>query len=80
MKRTDKDLLIKSLKRFGYTVLFMFSAPFALYQAFKNHGHPLYIPVLILGILLSLTAIIFGFYSIKTLMDAIFGKKSNSKK
>ncbi|WP_394748511.1 DUF6095 family protein [Spongiimicrobium salis] len=77
--RTNKDLLIRSLKLFGYTVVFMFTAPYAIYQAFKNQEHPLYIPVLVLGFLLAISAIGFGFYSIKTLMDAIFGKKSTKK-
>ena len=78
--RTDKDLLVKSLKLFGYTVVFMFTAPYAIYQAFKNQEHPLYIPVLILGFLLAICAISFGFYSVKVLMDAIFGKKNVQKK
>lgn len=73
--RTDKTLLIKGVKFLGFTVLLMFSAPFAIYQAFKNEGHPLYIPVLILGILLAIAAIGMGFYSIKTLVDALFGKR-----
>lgn len=73
--RTDKTLLIKGVKFLGFTVLLMFSAPFAIYQAFKNEGHPLYIPVLILGLLLAIAAIGMGFYSIKTLVDALFGKR-----
>jgi len=75
--RTDKELLIKGLKRIGYTVLFMFGAPIVIYQAFKNEGHPFYWPVLIVGFILAILAIGMGFYSIKTIMDAIFnrGKK-----
>jgi hypothetical protein len=74
--RTDKTLLIKGVKLLAYTVILMFSAPFAIYQAFKNEGHPLYFPVLILGLLLALAAIGMGFYGIKTLVDAIFGKRN----
>lgn len=73
--RTDKTLLLKGVKYLAYTVLLMFSAPFAIYQAFKNEEHPLYIPVLILGILLAIAAIGMGFYGIKTLVDALFGKR-----
>lgn len=73
--RTDKTLLLKGVKFLAYTVLLMFSAPFAIYQAFKNEGHPLYIPVLIFGILLAIAAIGMGFYGIKTLVDALFGKR-----
>lgn len=72
---TNKPLLIKGLKYLAYTVALMFAAPFALYQAFKNQEHPLFLPVLILGLLLALAAIGFGFYGIKTIVDAIFGKR-----
>lgn len=73
--RTDKHLLIKGLKNIVFTIILMFSAPFAIYQAFKNQDHPLYWPVLILGLLLAVAAIAFGFYSIKLIVDAVFGKK-----
>lgn len=72
---TDKALLLKGLKYIAYTVALMFTAPFAIYQAFKNQEHPLYIPVLIIGIVLAIAAISMGFYSIKLIMDALFGKK-----
>nr|WP_299068949.1 DUF6095 family protein [uncultured Allomuricauda sp.] len=76
--RTDKELLVKGLKFIGYTVAFMFLAPFVLSQAFKNQEHPAYIPVLIIGLLLAVAAIGLGFYSIKIFMDALFGKKSKN--
>ncbi len=71
----DKPLFIKSLRSFFYTVLLMFLAPFVIYEAFKNQQHPLYWPVLILGLILAIAAVVMGFYSIKKLMDAIFDKK-----
>ena len=73
--RTDKNLLVKGIKYLFFTILLMFSAPFAIYEAFKNQGHPLYWPVLILGVILAITAVAFGFYSIKLMVDAVFGKK-----
>ncbi|MEO9511376.1 MAG: DUF6095 family protein [Flavobacteriaceae bacterium] len=76
--RTDKELLVKGIKFIGYTVAFMFLAPLALFQAFKNQEHPAYVPVLVIGIALAVTAISFGFYTIKIFMDALFGKKSKS--
>jgi len=72
--KTDKDLLIKGLKRIGYTILLMFGAPIVIYQAFRNEGHPFYWPVLIVGFLLAILAIGMGFYSIKTMMDALFNR------
>ncbi|AWX43032.1 hypothetical protein HME9304_00019 [Flagellimonas maritima] len=72
---TNKELLVKGLKFIGYTVAFMFLAPFVISQAFKNVDHPAYIPVLVIGLLLAMTAIGLGFYTIKVFMDALFGKK-----
>ncbi len=76
--RTDKPLLAKGLKYIGFTVGLMFLAPFVIYQAFKNQEHVAYIPVLIIGLLLAITAIGFGFYTIKIFMEAIFGRKPKS--
>ena len=73
--KTDRDLLIKGVKRLAYTMALMFSGPIVLYQAFKNQDHPWYIPVLIIGGVLALGAVAMGFYSIKTLVDALFGGK-----
>ena len=72
---TDKKLLVTGLRRLGITLLLMFTAPVVLYEAFKNQGHPFYYPVLIVGGLLALGAIAMGFYGIKTLVDALFGKR-----
>mgnify|MGYP003636472767 CR=1 FL=1 len=73
--QTDKDLLLKGIKYLGFTVLFMFSAPFVLYEAFKNQENPLFIPVLVLGIILAILAIFLAFYGIKTIMDSLFDSK-----
>ena len=73
---TDKKLLAKGLKFIGYTVAIMFLAPFTIYQAFKNEGHPAYWPVLIIGLVLAVVAITLGFYTIKIFMEALFGKKA----
>ena len=78
MRRTDKELLVKGIKSFGYTVLAMFMGPFLIYQAFKNEDHPYYIPVLILGIVCAVLAIYLGFRSVSIVMDAVFGKKPKS--
>ncbi|MBC2840145.1 DUF6095 family protein [Robiginitalea sp. SC105] len=72
---TDKKLLIKGLQRLVYTLGLMFAGPVVLYQAFKNEDHPFYIPVLVFGAILAIGAVAMGFYSIKTLLDALFGSK-----
>lgn len=73
--KTDKALLLKGVKFIGYTIGLMFLAPFVIYQAFKNQEHLLYWPVLIVGLVLGITAIALGFYSIKVILDSLFGKK-----
>jgi len=73
--RTDKKLLVKGIKYIGYTAGVMFLAPFTIYQAFKNQEHSAYIPVLVIGLILAITAIALGFYTIKIFMDALFGEK-----
>ncbi|BDW91186.1 MULTISPECIES: DUF6095 family protein [Flavobacteriaceae] len=75
MRHTNKELLVKGIKSFGYTVLAMFMGPVLIYQAFKNEGHPFYWPVLILGALFAILAIYLGFRSVGIVMEAIFGKK-----
>ncbi len=72
---TDKVLLVKGMKFLGLTAFIMFLAPVVIYQAFKNQEHPFYIPVLIIGLILAIAAIVLGFYSIKLVVDSIFGRK-----
>ncbi len=67
--------MVKGVKRLLYTLALMFLAPIVLYQAFKNQEHPWFLPVVIVGGLLALGAISMGFYSIKTLVDALFGRR-----
>lgn len=69
---TDKALLVKGLRRLMLTLLLLFTGPILLYEAFKNEGHPFYIPVLVLGGLVSLGAIAMGFRGIRTLIRALF--------
>jgi len=76
--RTNKALLIKGIKFIACTILLMFTAPAVIYQAFRNEGHPMYWPVLIVGLLLAIGAIGLGFYSIKIIMDALFHREEKS--
>ncbi|WP_299536334.1 DUF6095 family protein [Ulvibacterium sp.] len=76
---TDKKMLVKGVKFLLYTVALMFTAPVVLFQAFKNQEHPWYWPVLITGLILAITAISMGFYSIKLIVDSLFNKKVQDK-
>ena len=71
----NKPLLIKGLKKMSLFLLCCFIGPVVVHQAFKNHGHPLYVPVLILGVLFLMTAIYYGFTGIKTLVNALLGER-----
>ena len=71
--KTDKELLVKGIKFLAYTVVLMFMAPVVLCQAFKNQENILFWPVLIIGLVLAVGAIAMGFYSIKVLLDSLFG-------
>lgn len=73
---TDKDILIKGLKQLAYTAMLMFLAPVVIWQAFRNEEHPLYWPVLIVGIILAIAAVGMGFKGIQTIMNSMFGKKN----
>ncbi|WP_299117977.1 DUF6095 family protein [uncultured Winogradskyella sp.] len=75
-KRTDKDILSKGIRIMIICLILMFSGPTALHIAFSNKEKPLYIPLIILGILLCLGAIITLFKGIQTIMDSLFGKKN----
>lgn len=72
--QTDKDMLIKGVKRMAFTLALMFTAPIVLYQAFKNQDHPWFLPVLIVGGILAIAAVGMGFYGIRTLVGALFSR------
>ena len=76
--RTDKDVLMKGIRLMALTLFLMFAGPTIFYIATGNKEKPLYIPLLILGILLCAAAIYFGFKGIKTIMDSMF-KSTNSE-
>jgi len=76
--KTDKEILIKGLKKMGFSLVFMFLGPTLLHTAFSNTEKPLYIPLFILGVIICGAAIFFAFKGIQTIMESMFGKKTNS--
>jgi hypothetical protein len=76
-KRTDKEILIKGLKKMGVSLICMFLGPTLIYVAFSNQEKPLYIPLLILSILICALAVYLAFMGLKTIMDSMFYKSSN---
>ena len=76
-KRTNKDILLKGLKKMGISLCFMFLGPTIIYVAFSNQDKPLYIPLLILGILICSAALFFAFKGLNTILDSMFKNNSN---
>ena len=73
--RTDKKILVDGLKKMGISLALMFLGPSILHIAFTNTQKPLYIPLLILGIIVCGLAIFFAFKGLMTIVDSMFKKK-----
>jgi hypothetical protein len=76
-KRTNKDILVKGLKKMGLSLVCMFLGPTLIYVAFSNQEKTLYIPLLILSITICILAVYLAFNGLKTIMDSMFYKTSN---
>lgn len=76
-KKTDKDILGKGIKKMGIALVFMFLGPTLIYIAFSNQEKPLYIPILISGILGCIAAIYFAFKGLNTILDSMFKSTKN---
>lgn len=78
--RTDKNLLVKGIKKMGFSLVLMFIGPTLIHIAFTNKEKPLYIPLLVLGILGCIAAIYFVFMGINTILDSMFKKNTSNPK
>jgi len=76
-KRTNKTLLVEGLKTMGLTLALLILGPVIIRLAIINPDKPLYIPLLILGILICIAAVYFGFKGINTIMDSLFKENKN---
>lgn len=73
-KKTNKEILIKGIKKMLLSALFMFLGPTLFYIALTNKEKPLYIPILLVSIIICVLAIFFAFKGIKTILDSMFNK------
>lgn len=73
--RTDKEILAKGLKTMGISLACLFLGPTLCHLALTNKEKPLYIPLLIIGILICALAIFLIFKGLSTILDSIFKKK-----
>lgn len=71
-KHTNKELLGKGLKYMGGALPLAIVGPVVLFSSFKNQEHPLFIPVLILGIIAMFAAIFLLFKGISIIMRSLF--------
>lgn len=71
-KKTDRSLLVKGLKIMGLTLFTLFTGPFLLHTGLSNPDKPLFVPLVVGGIGVCITAIYLGFRGIKIIMDSIF--------
>ena len=71
-KRTNKPQLVKGLKTMGITLVTLFLGPVLLHVGLSNDEKPLYIPLVITGIVICGAAVYLGFKGIKIIIDSIF--------
>lgn len=69
---TDKRILVKGLTRLGWALPMFFLGPTVIHSSFKNEEHPFFVPVLGIGIIICITAILFMFLGIRTIMKSLF--------
>jgi hypothetical protein len=71
-KHTNKEILVNGIKTMAISLICMFLGPTLLYIAFSNKEKPLYIPIIIVGSLICIAAILLAFKGLKTIMDSMF--------
>lgn len=76
--RTNRELLVKGFQNLGISLVLMFLGPTIIYLALSNKEKPLYIPLLILGILGCSAAVYFAFRGINKILDSMFKNNSTS--
>lgn len=76
--RTNRELLVKGFQNLVISLVLMFLGPTIIYLALSNKEKPLYIPLLILGILGCSAAVYFAFRGINKILDSMFKNNSTS--
>lgn len=74
--KTNRELVKKGIIQMVSTVTLLFLGPIVIHSSFKNQDHPLFIPVLGVGILLCLSALFFAIRGLRTIMRALFNDPS----
>ena len=70
----NKELIFKGLSRLFIAILFSFTGPVIYTSAVRNEDHPFFIPVLGVGLIACILAILHGFRGIKLLVKGFFNE------
>ena len=70
----NKELIFKGVSRLFIAILFAFTGPVIYTSAVRNEDHPFFIPVLGLGLIACILAILYGFRGIKLLGKGFFNE------
>ena len=70
----NKELIFKGLSRLFVAILFAFTGPVIYTSAVRNEDHAFFIPVLGLGLIFCILAILYGFRGIKLLVKGFFNE------
>lgn len=68
---------INGLKKISLAIVFAFTGPFIIHQAFQNKNHEFYIYVLTLGLLVAGFSIVLGFLGISNLVNSLLNGQKN---
>ena len=74
---TNKSVLAKGVKYLAGSLPLLFLGPVVITSAFKNENHPLYVYVLVLGIIIALAAMFLVFKGITTVLKSLFDADKN---
>jgi len=69
---TDKKILVKGIKYLSAALPLFFIGPVVIHSSFKNQAHPYYIPVLSVGIILCIAAVLLMFFGLRIIMKSMF--------
>ena len=74
---TNKSVLAKGVKYLAGSLPLLFLGPVVITSAFKNENHPLYVYVLVFGIIIALAAMFLIFKGISTVLKSLFDADKN---
>lgn len=70
--KTNKELLYKGIKHLASSLPLIFLGPSIVYSSFNNQDHPLYVYILVIGLIMMIGAILLISVGLKVLIKAFF--------